>query len=187
MKNYFSVLKWVRNLDYNPDEGEIENALVQLEDEWGQDFKIGERVLPGLILLWKLHTACVKLIQRGDYFLENYRCEYSDRDGLNLRMKDVFDFYEIVENTTYMSWMLSNNPEWPIAEYIDNDGEETQRYKEYKSKNINSVLTEAQQKNNLSFFLKECNILARIEVVDIIYDFINQRKIYVLDMKPFKY
>jgi hypothetical protein len=83
--------------------------------------------------------------------------------------------------------MFSNNPEWPIAEYIDNDGEETQRYKEYKSKNINSVLTEAQQKNNLSFFLKECNILARIEVVDIIYDFINQRKIYVLDMKPFKY
>ena len=186
MKNYFSVLKWVRNLDYDPDGGEIENALVPLEED-NQDFKIGERILPGRELLWKLHVACVKLIQRGDYFLENYKCEYSDCDGLNLRMKDVFEYYEIVENPTYMSWMLSNDPDGALNFPFRDNYEESERYKDYKRENIKSTLTEAQQEDNLNFFLKECNTLARIEVVDVIYDFANQRKVYFLDMESFTY
>jgi hypothetical protein len=39
----------------------------------------------------------------------------------------------------------------------------------------------------MNFFFKELNVLARIEVVDIIYDFINDKKIYILEMERFIY
>lgn len=180
MKNYFSVLRWVSNMDYSPDDDKSKNALVPAFDSWNQDFKIGERIMPNYELLWKLHTACVDWIH-----LENNA--FNPARNLDLRMEYVFDTYERVDNTTYLSWLLSNDPENAIPNYLDCEGEIMESYKRYKDKYVETIITERTQENNMNFFFKELNVLARIEVVDIIYDFINDSKIYVLEMKEFIY
>lgn len=179
MKNYFSVLKWVSNMDYSPDDNEVKNALVPTFYSWNQDFKIGERIIPNYELLWKLHTACVDWIH-----LEN---NAFNPERLDLRMEYVFDTYERVDNTTYLSWLLSNDPDLAIPDWLDVEGNLMESYKKYRDKYFESTITEKTQENNMNFFFKELNVLARIEVVDIIYDFINDSKIYVLEMKEFTY
>lgn len=186
MKSYFCVLNWVTDMDYNPtykENNEIFNALVPIEGtDWNQEFKIGERVLPGYNLLWKFHKACVKWIQ-----LENGSFN-PDSDNISLKMEDVFDRFERVSNTTYISWFLSTNDEdWGIPEYLDCEGKVKSKYDEYKNRYIKTRLSEIRQESNAELFFNECIMISRIEVVDIIYDFINQRKIYVLEMKPFTY
>jgi hypothetical protein len=185
MKNYFSVLGWVTNMNYHPtheENSEIFNALVPLEEtDWNQDFKIGERVLPGYNLLWKFHEACVRWIQ-----LENGSFNPKSND-ISLKMEDVFDRFERVSNTTYLSWFLSNSEDNYIPDYLNSDGEVNPNYEEYKNYYIKTKLSETRQEDNAEFFFNECIMISRIEVVDIIYDFINQRKVYVLEMKPFRY
>ena len=184
MESYFSVLKWVTDMDYCPtheENNEIFNALVPLDKtDWNQDFKIGERVLPGYNLLWKLHVACVKWIQ-----LEN-KSFNPDSDNISLKMEDVFDRFQRVFNTTYLSWFLSNDEDGCIPNYLWN-GEVNPDYEMYKDTYLKTKLSETRQEDNAEFFFNECIVISRIEVVDIIYDFINQRKVYVLEMKPFIY
>lgn len=187
MKNYFSVLKMVSMEDYEPynddqfEYDEIDNALVPIEGELIQDYKIGERIIPNDELLLKLHTACVKKIQlKQEYFAGGVGDNdfNPDSDYLTLQMKEVFDTYEHISNTTYVTWFLSNDETLPEDRNSDD-------YKEYKAKYLNTTLSKSEQEENLDFFMGECNSIARIEVVDIAYDFNSQKKIYFLEIKPF--
>lgn len=180
MKNYFSVLRWVSDMDYSPNDDGGKNALVPAFDSWNQDFKIGERIIPNYELLWKLHTACVDWIN-----LENDA--FNPAHNLDLKMKYVFYTYERVDNPTYLSWLLSNDLGLAIPDFLNVEGNLMESYKIYRDKYFESIITEKTQENNMDFFFKELNVLARIEVVDIIYDFINDKKIYILEMERFIY
>lgn len=175
MKNYFCVLNWVSNRDYIPCGGsESINVLVPLKDDWNQDFKIGERVLPSYDLLKKLHNACVQYIK--DYIIKT--------SSLDLKMKDIFDIFERLDHQAYMSWFLSPSTDGQIPDYIINKRINPE-YIEYKNKHLETIITSEEQYSNLEVFDVEVN--SRIEISDIIYDFTDQRKIYILEMKPFTY
>ena len=174
MKNYFCVLNWVSDRDYIPCGDEIINVLVPLEDDWNQDFKIGERVLPNYDLLKKLHNACVQYL-KGDI-----------TSGLDLKMKDIFDIFECLDHKAYISWFLSPSVDGQIPDYIINKRINPE-YIEYKNKHLEAIVTSEDQDSNLDVFDSEVNPSVRIEVSDIIYDFVDQRKIYILEMKPFTY
>lgn len=178
MENYFSVLPWITNMDYDPSAvQDVRNALIPISKDL--DIKIGERILPNYNLLWDLHTACVRWIKTERDYQDNYAKE--DEYNLDLRVRDILDIYERIDSKTYIKWFLTSDDCNIISD------RDSYYYKEYKENYLNTILTGSKQEDNLQFFYKECNVLARIEVKDIIYDFINHRKVYILNMKSFQY
>jgi hypothetical protein len=182
MNNYFSVEKWIRNekeeeiyypssccsKEFNRDL----NSLVSIKEDWNKDFKIGERIVPGFELLHSLTLSCVNLM----------KASYGeDEASTEISYEAIFGFYEKLgdnDNEIFISWFFTDKDDKGNIPYKS----DITNYQKFKEKHIGKKLSYYTIEDTIKDALENWSQDIVIRVVDIVYDFINDCKVYILDI-----